>query len=163
MNNLIRDNEVNYLSCGLRNDLIKSITIIGGMVIGIANIYSNYLSIKDEHFKNEDKENVVKLREEKEYLLKQLNDAKNNYTQKEIELCNKYSSMTLAAEDNFKKIHNNLVETNNLHNKFSKELENLESGKLNQIEKERTLATIESLKTQMKNKNVEFELLNIKV
>lgn len=158
MDNL-RYNEVNYLSSGIRKELVRSVSILGGLVVGIANIYSNYLSIRDEHFTNDHKEKLDKLNKEKMSVLEDMKKLKNNYSEEESALYLKYHTKTLEAEDNFKKTDALLNEKKSLQDKISMHQEKLQKGDLDNNEKNTLISEIKVLQSRVKGKDEEFNLL----
>lgn len=160
MDNL-RYNEVNYLSCGIRKELVRGVTILGGIVVGTANIYSNYLSIRDEHFANDYKAEIERLNKEKMSVLESMRKLKNNYSEEESALYIKYSAKTLAAEDNFKKADAILNDKKSLQDKISMHQEMLQKGdlELDNNDKSTLISEIKALQSRVEGKDEEFNLL----
>lgn len=159
----LRYNEVNYLSCGIRKELVRGVSILGEIVVGIANIYSNYLSFRDEHFANDNKEEADRLNKEKMSVLESMRkrSAQNNYSEEDSALYIKYSAKTLAAEDKFKKADAILNDKKSLQDKISMHQEMLQKGdlELDNNDKSTLISEIKALQSRVKGKDEEFNLL----
>jgi hypothetical protein len=152
------------MSSGL-GDLKNKIFIIGGLIVGAANIYSNYLSIRDEHLKKENnsEELIQELNVKKNELEREIKNNKGKYEDKEIELVNKYLGNYYEFDMNRKFFKNLLIEKSSLYDKIEQEREKLQTGNLTDSEVKLTKSNIDVLKKMVTGKDLELTLLSEKM
>ena len=154
-------NENNYLSGGfIKPSTKRTLLLIGSGLAGLANMYGNWLSIRDEH----DLKNTVN--KEKEMIAAEWEKIRLEKAQLKIDLDNettKFIANSLNIENKFNVIENHMKERDSIMFKILELSEKIRNGGLSDKEKKEFINIIETLKSKISYKEQELTQLKNKL